>query len=324
VIDPSLPADRSTSECWSLLPGPERLMESAYVLINGRPALVVTTRSAVKLGLFAEKWVRVFFMQTDRTRRGLPPAAAFETRMNLWQAAHILMLDADHDGRDDLVLGYWKGLKNHHLVLDAYLQKEDGTFSDSARTTTFEVESADRSFLEYGHDLDGDARPDLVLLAGGRLLVFPASPKSKKGSDLVVEKARWSLPLKPTGVIHVNGTGTGAAVGRAQSPDRDRPVTGRRGADVHDAAPDATSGDDEQNVENESLDGSDTASAGGDDENFDLEAVDSEPGASGRDGDPKFIDLDGDGAEEIYTVVNTLNGGSHFVIYRFPRAAAGG
>jgi hypothetical protein len=43
----SVPAARNAAvECWSRLPGPEKLIESRYLWIGGKPALVVTTRSA--------------------------------------------------------------------------------------------------------------------------------------------------------------------------------------------------------------------------------------------------------------------------------------
>jgi hypothetical protein len=121
LVDPSQPPDTPPVECWSKLPGPERLMEARYVWIAGKPALVVTTRSAVKLGIFAEKWLRVFTLAEDRTRRGSGPLLALETKINLWQSTVPQMHDVDRDGREDLVLPYWKGLSKGHVQIDAYL-----------------------------------------------------------------------------------------------------------------------------------------------------------------------------------------------------------
>jgi hypothetical protein len=246
-------------------------------------------------------------LQADRTRRGLPPAVALETRINLWQATSPIALDVDHDGRQDLVLGYWKGLKNHHLVLDAYLQKDDGTFGTSARTTTFEVEQADRSFLSYGHDVDGDGLADLVLLAGNRMLVYLGSAKANKGSDLVAEKARWTFPLSPAGTIHVNGVKPGDHTARQGS--------GSKSESKSDSDSDADSGADADS------DADDQAEAGSDD--FDLDSSEPSRTTTRRDGRPMFFDFDGNGAEEVFFSTETLGGGSHLLIFQFPKAAQG-
>ena len=267
LIDPSLPAETGTTECWSLLPAPEKVIESAYLRIDGRPALAVTTRSAEKLELFAEKRLRVYLLESDRTRRGRPPTLAADTRINLWQSTDPIAIDVDHDGRQDLVLGYWKGLKNHHLVLDAYLQTEDGGFATSARTTSFEVKDARRSFLSYGHDLDGDGFADLVLLAANKVLVYPGSPKSSKGRDLVAEAPRWELPLSPPGRAQVN------------VPESD-----------------------------------------GDEGDFDSEEARAPPDPRST-GSPRFVDVDGDGREEIFIAGSPLMGSGHVLIYLFPSSA---
>src|SRR5262245_20453593 len=212
LVDPALPPETPPVECWSRLPGPEALVESAYMWIGGKPALIVTSRSSVKLGIFAEKWLRVFYLAEDRTRRGAAPALALETKMNLWQSTTPRMLDVDGDGREDLVLPYWKGLKTGHVEIDAYLAGEDGALTRSARTTGFEVENADRSYMDFGKDLDGDGRADLVLYAEGKLTIHAGSARSKKGDGLVEPAPRFSLPLEPEGAIRVNmpkGSGDG-------------------------------------------------------------------------------------------------------------------
>lgn len=272
LVDPAAPADTPPTECWSRLPGPEILIESAFLRIGGKPALVVTTRSSVKLGIFAEKWLRVFVLEEDRTRRGAAPVLALETKMNLWQRTVPMMLDADRDGRADLVLAYWKGLKNGHVEVDAYLQGEDGTFSRSARTTSFEVPEADRSYLDFGRDLDGDGRADLILTAGGKIEIHTASPRSKKGDDLVEPAARFTLPLEADGAIHVNMP--------------------------------AGSGDDGDDV-------------GGD---ADGDGQGSSPSRPKAVGVPRFIDLDGDGRDEILVVGGGMGDG-RLVVFTLPKAA---
>lgn len=203
LLDPAHPHDEAV-ESWSLLPGPEKLIESTLLRIDGRPALAVTTRSAEKLSLFKEKWLRVFFLEADRTKRGHVPVLAVETRINLWQPTEPVAIDVDRDGRQDLVLPYWKGLKNSHLVLDTYLRKEDGSFERSPRSTSFEVEDANRSFLDFGHDLDGDGIADVVIMTKEALQVYPGWSRSSHGGDLVEHTPRWSLHLRPASILRVN------------------------------------------------------------------------------------------------------------------------
>jgi hypothetical protein len=93
--------------------------------------------------------------------------------------------DTDGDGRDDLVLGYWKGLKDSRVVLDVYVRSADGSFATGARTTAFNVDDGYRGYFEYGHDLTGDGLNDLLVLdLHGRVLVVPGQP-SKRGANVV-------------------------------------------------------------------------------------------------------------------------------------------
>jgi hypothetical protein len=161
------------------------------LVLDGQPVLLMLTRSAEELSLFAEKRLRLFDLLPDRTRLGLAPRLATQSRMNLWQASHPRVLDLDTDGRDDLVLGYWKGLTEARVVLDLYTRREDGSFADPPRTTAFDVKDADRSVLEFGADVDGDGRPDLLVQARERLWLHRGTPPQtdgrivdKKGIDL--------------------------------------------------------------------------------------------------------------------------------------------
>jgi hypothetical protein len=155
----------------------------------------VATRPAEKLSLFGEKLVRLFPLGTDRTRVGKAPLAAFESGANLWQRIHPTLGDVNGDGREDLVLGYWKGLKDDTLVLDAYARRADGSFDPKARTTTFDIDSADRAVLEYGVDVDRRDRPDLLLVAQGQLLFFPGTAVLADARKLVEARAKWKAPL---------------------------------------------------------------------------------------------------------------------------------
>lgn len=174
----------ASHDSWGRLPEPEEVMESFPRMLDDAPVLIVTTRPANKLNLFGEKRVRLFGLAVDRSRLGIAPRFAVESRINLWQSAEPFILDVDHDGHEDLVLGYWKGMKDDRVVLDVYRRNAAGGFEMSPRTTGFDVEDASRSFVGYGHDLDGDGRSDLVLRASGRIVMYPGRA-SRNGKKLV-------------------------------------------------------------------------------------------------------------------------------------------
>lgn len=196
LFDPTAPtAEERQVEAWARLPQQERVIETAFLRLDGRPALAVTSRRADKLSFFGEKFLRLYPLERDRSRAGLDPLFAAESRMNLWQSARLVVLDADGDGRDDLVAAYWKGLKDDTVVIDAYLRREDGSFDPDPRSTAFDVKDGERNILGFGEDLDGDGRSELVLGAAGRLLVFRGQA-GKRGAGLVERPARWSLPAE--------------------------------------------------------------------------------------------------------------------------------
>jgi len=194
LMDPAS-AEAPSAEIWSRLPGPERVMESFYGILDGKPVLVVTTRSAEKLKLLEEKGLRVFPLEGgDRSRAGSPPLFGTESNANLWQQALPVFTDVDGDGREDLVLAYYRGLKDDRIVLDTYTRDEEGGFRRSPRSTQFELDDADRSAIGYGEDLTGDGVPDLILEAGGRLLVYEGDSDRREGKSLVGDEPRWRLP----------------------------------------------------------------------------------------------------------------------------------
>ena len=194
LLDPDGPEDARSLECWGQLPGRERMLESGFVALDGTPALVVLTTAADKLSLFAGKRLRVFALGTDRTRLGGAPRYADETGINLWQDATPFAIDLDADGRDDLVLGYWKGLTHDIAALETRRGLPDGSFG-KAHTFEVEVEDGDRGFLDFGHDLDGDGHPDLVLLGGGALRIYPGRPPAEAATKPVASKPSRVIPL---------------------------------------------------------------------------------------------------------------------------------
>jgi hypothetical protein len=185
LLDPDGPAERRVVESWALFPEPERVVDRDFALLRGAPVLIVTTTTADKLSILGEKALRIYPLGGDRTRAGDPPLFAAMTGINLWQEARPTIIDLDGDGRDDLVLAYWKGLKNSIVAFEVYRGTENGSFG-KARSMSFEVDDGKRGVLEFGRDLDGDGRPDAILRAGNDLLVF-AGPQASRALDKPVE-----------------------------------------------------------------------------------------------------------------------------------------
>jgi hypothetical protein len=261
----STEADPLVTESWSLLPQPEEIVESSYLMLDGKVALLAITRPSEKLSFLGEKLLRLFVLEPDRSRTGRLPLLACQSRMNLWQLAHPVLADVNGDQTADLVIGYWKGLKDSTVVLDAYLRGADGRFACSARSTEFDVEDGDRGMLEYGHDLTGDGLPDLLLRSLDTLLVY-AGAASRDGKKLVSREPAYSV--------------TGQGMRFSEYDDFDISFGPRPGGEGEGAA-------------------------------LRFRRVTS--------GDPRFVDLDGDGATEV-VVVNTgaANKGALHVI-RFAR-----
>jgi hypothetical protein len=178
LLDPDGPRESQLVESWALFPSPERVVDSAFAMLNGAPVLIVTTTSADKLSLLGEKALRVFPLGGDRTRAGDAPSFAATTGINLWQEANPAVVDLDGDGRDDLLLAYWKGLKNAIASIEVYRGGVNPLFK-SAGSMSFDVEEGEKGFLAATADLDGDGRGDLLLLAHHELLVVPGQPAGR-------------------------------------------------------------------------------------------------------------------------------------------------
>jgi hypothetical protein len=195
LFDPEAPdRDAMVIESWAGLPEPEDLLQWDHLVLDGRPVLVVQTKTAEKLALFGEKRVRMYGLDPDRSRSGFRPLLAAESGMNLWQGGTPWILDVNRDGRSDLVIGYWKGLKDSRVVLEAFLQNDDGSFAEKPRTTAFDVEDGQRSFVGYGRDLNGDDLYDLLVMADGRIWLYPGKP-SRNGKKLVDDEPEQILDI---------------------------------------------------------------------------------------------------------------------------------
>jgi len=222
ALDPSS-GEAQISDCWAGLPGPERLLNYHFLLLEGRPVLLAETMPADKLSLFGEKLLRLFPLEADRTRLGRAPLFAAQSRMNLWQNAHPLLLDVNRDGQTDLVIGYWKGLMSPRIALDAYVRQPDGSFREAPRTTAFDIKNGEGSYLHYGDDLDGDSLPDLLVRRDESWLLLSGLPSSS-GKKLVDRKGS-TLPLQVhetvlTGVVEIQLSSKGVSRFTSVAPGR--------------------------------------------------------------------------------------------------------
>lgn len=209
-IEVPLQGEAESIDCWSRLPQAEEILQQHFLSVDGKPHLLVMTRPSNKLNIFGEKSLRLFSLEADRSRLGRPPVFATESHMNHWQVGFPRMQDVNRDGVDDLVIGYWKGLKKSRVVLDVYMRQLDGSFADTPRSTTLDFKNADQSLLLYGRDLNGDSLPDLLLRSEERLLVFSGRPTTN-GKNLLEKQPveiPWSVPPTDEGVlVEVSGRG---------------------------------------------------------------------------------------------------------------------
>ncbi len=201
LLDPVSGA--ATAEWWSQFPAPELALESAYLTLDGRPVLMVSSRPADKLSFFGEKLLRLFPLgEKDRSRTGAAPLLAVESHANLWQQMLPVPIDLDGDGRQDLVTAYWKGLRSAKVALDAWMRRPDGSFATSPLSTEIDAGDGDKGTMMYGDDLDGDGLPDLAVTLGGRLLIYRGASARRPGRGVIDTKPAWSIPVSVAETKH--------------------------------------------------------------------------------------------------------------------------
>jgi hypothetical protein len=191
LVDPLLPpeADGAVEEAWSMLPAAERVEQSWYAWIGKRPVLIVAAQSADKMGLFEKKRLRVFPLRADRTRSGKRAVLDVVTENLRWYPMRVEVGDFDGDGLEDLATIQSKGLGGGKLHLEAFLSTPAGRFQPRTLSNTEEL---DFTAADFGRDLTGDGRADLVAAERSAVLVYAGESAKRR---LVEKKPRWTVPI---------------------------------------------------------------------------------------------------------------------------------
>lgn len=203
-----LGADGQRTEAWAQLPGREKVNSFHYVALDGRPALIVTTSDADKLGIFANQRFRLIPLAADRTRAGQSPSLAFETESHLWFPVDPVLLDLDRDGRQDLVVLQPEGLGGGDFVIDTFFGQGNGRFERPRRLKLNNLEA--RSW-RYGEDVTGDGVADLLTLSQTGLRVFAGTSDPRR--DLLDRRPRQTVELgaaKETVTVSIGAGNEGA------------------------------------------------------------------------------------------------------------------
>lgn len=185
-----LAPDGARTETWSQLPGRETVEKFQYVAIDGRPALIVFTSEADKIGVFAKQRFRLFPLAADRSRSGTPPSLAFKTESNRWFPVEPVLRDLDRDGKQDLVLIQPEGMGGGDLVIDTFFGQGNGRFERPRRLKLGNLEARTWS---YGQDITGDGVADLVTVAKTGLHIFAGTPDPRR--TLLDRKPRQTVDL---------------------------------------------------------------------------------------------------------------------------------
>lgn len=189
------------SEAWSRFAGPETVDDHWFVRIDGQPMLILTSNSADKVSLFEEKSLRVFPLAADRSRAGQPPRLAAPTVSRRWFPARPFVLDLDRDGHEDLVVVQQEGLRGKALIAETWFGQGGGRFAAPSRKVSLDLQA--RAW-DYGADVTGDGRPDLVAIEKTKLLVFAGTADPRR--DLLDRRPRLSIDLPASEPVSVDAS----------------------------------------------------------------------------------------------------------------------
>lgn len=183
--------DGTRRETWAQLPARENVDSFRYVALDGRPALLVTTSDADKIGVFAKQRFRLFPLTADRSRSGQPPSLAVETESNRWFPVEPVLLDLDRDGRQDLVLIQPEGLGGGDLVIDTFFGQGNGRFERPRRQKLSNLGARSWS---YGRDVTGDGVADLATVGENGISLFAGTADPRR--NLLDRRPRQTVDLK--------------------------------------------------------------------------------------------------------------------------------
>jgi len=205
-------AGAAAVDAWSLLPEDAEVAESRYTRWEGRPALLVSTFD--KAGINAKRRLRLFLLAADRTGGGALPVLDLATDCPFWSRLDASLVDVDGDGRQDLVLIHRLGLRGKKIrceVRRGIGGSGGDRFEAEPRVSEIDAESSEWA---YG-DWNGDGAPDLAVLDGERLLLYPGAGKTGR----LAERPAWALPVGPVHpgagsavAVEVGGSGEGSRV----------------------------------------------------------------------------------------------------------------
>jgi hypothetical protein len=203
--------DGQRTDTWSQLPGREKVDSFRYLALDGRPALIVTTSDADKIGIFAKQRFRLFLLGADRTRSGRPPSLAFETASHRWFPVEPVLLDLDKDGKQDLVVFQPEGLGGGDFVIDTFFGQGSPGSGRFERPRRLKLNNLEARSWRYGEDVTGDGVADLLTISKTGLRVFAGTSDPRR--DLLDRRPGQTVDLggaQETVSISV-GIGTGGA-----------------------------------------------------------------------------------------------------------------